>query len=513
MATTTLNKLPLAAAVASALLAGMPANASIHLTPTLDLRGTWTDNVTLAGPGQERSQFIAELTPGLRVQSDSQRARLRARYQMHYFHFADNDLNGDNRVVHELQADANFKLVDELLYLDAAAHVGQQAVSMFGPQLNNNLYAENNRAEVRTTKISPYLQHQFNSGAYAMARYTRDRVESDARGYGDTNGNSVYAAFDTGTAMQKVGASISYSRNDIDSTRMPSSHMQTLQGNLRWRVAQTFALTASAGRDSHDYESMSGPTRGNLWSVGFAWDPTERTSLHASAGRRYFGDTYSLLAQHRSRRTVWNIRYNEEVTTARAQFLLPASIDTFSMIDKMLRPSIPDPVARRNAAEAYIRAVGLPPVLAESINYLSNRYVLQKGLHASVALNTPRSVTLVSLFNTRRKALSTAQSDSELLGSSIASDHDNTRQTGISALVNWRLGPRTNLNFSTAVTRLESESRNFSDVNRTVRLAMTRDFHSKMRGTVEVRHVKGGLSDRRGEYRENAIAGTLSMSF
>jgi uncharacterized protein (PEP-CTERM system associated) len=512
MATTTLKRLPLAAAVAAALTAGAPAGASIHLTPTFDLRGTWTDNVALEGPGQERSQFITELTPGFRLYSDSQRARLRANYQMHYFHFKNNDLNGDNRTVHELQADANFKLVDDLFYIDAAAHVGQQAVSMFGPQLNSNLYAENNRAEVRTTKVSPYLQHQFRNGAYATARYTRDRVTSDARGYGNTNGDSVYGVIDSGEAGRVVGAGVTYSRSGIESSRMPSTHTQTIEAKLRWRVMQTLALTASVGRDSNDYESMSGPTSGDLWSVGFAWDPTERTSLHLSAGKRYFGDSYGLLAQHRSRYSVWNIRYDEQVTTARAQFLLPASIDTFAMIEKMLRPSIPDAAARRSAAEAYIRATGLPPTLAESMNYLSNRYVLQKGLHASAAFNTARTVTVVSLFNTRRQALSIATSDSELLGSSLAGAHDNTRQTGISAIVNWRLGPRTTANFSTAATRLESESRNFSDLNRTVRLALNRDFSPKTRGTVEVRHVKGGLSNRRGEYRENAISATLSMS-
>jgi uncharacterized protein (PEP-CTERM system associated) len=384
---------------------------------------------------------------------------------------------------------------------------------MFGPQLNNNLYAENNRAEVRTIRVSPYLQHQFRSGAYAMARYTRDRVESDAHGYGDTNGNSVYAVVDTGEATRAIGGGISFNRSEIESTRMPSSHTQSVEARLRWRTSPTFALTASAGRDSHDYESMSGPTSGKLWSLGFAWNPTERTSLEASAGRRYFGDTYHLQAQHRSRYSVWNIRYNEEVTTARAQFLLPASIDTYAMIEKMLRASIADPAARRSAAEAYIRATGLPPTLAESVNYLSNRYVLQKGLHASAVFNTARTVTLVNVFSTRRNALSVAQTDSELLGSSMVGAHDNTRQSGINAIVNWRIGPRTSLNFTTASTRLESESRSFSDLNRTVRLSMDREFNSRTRGNVEVRHVKGGLSNRRGEYRENAIAATLSMTF
>jgi uncharacterized protein (PEP-CTERM system associated) len=512
MATTTLKRLPLSAAVASALMLGAPAGASIHLTPTVDLRGTWTNNVALEGPGQERSQFITEVSPGFRLYSDSQRARVRANYQLHYFHFKNNDLNGDNRSVHELQADANFKLVDKLFYIDAAAHIGQQAVSMFGPQLNNNLYAENNRAEVRTTKISPYVQHEFRNGAYATARYTRDRVTSDARGYGNSNGDSIYAVVDSGEAMRAVSAGINYSRSDVDSTRMPSSHTESLEARLRWRMAQNFALTASVGRDSNDYESMSGPTEGDLWTVGFAWDPTARTSLQASAGKRYFGDTYGLLAQHRSRYSVWNIRYNEEVTTARAQFLLPASIDTFAMIEKMLRPSIEDASARRSAAEAYILATGLPPRLAESINYLSNRYVLQKGLHASAAFSSARTVTVVSLFSTRREALSVARSDGDLLGRSLAGAHDNTRQTGVSAIVNWKVGPRTNVNFSTAAMRLESESRNFSDLNRTVRLGLQRDFSPKTRGTIELRHVKGGLSNRRGEYRENAIAATLSMS-
>jgi hypothetical protein len=100
------------------------------------------------------------------------------------------------------------------------------------------------------------------------------------------------------------------------------------------------------------------------------------------------------------------------------------------MLDNLFRAQIPDAQMRAAAVQAYIQAAGLPPSLATSVNFLSNRYSLNKQLNAGVAWQLARTTTTFSVFKTKRQMLSSQQVDSVLLGSSLATLNDNTEPGG-----------------------------------------------------------------------------------
>jgi uncharacterized protein (PEP-CTERM system associated) len=504
---------PLAAPVAVlALLLAPQARAEVKVTPSIDLRESYTDNVRLEPTNLARSQFITEVAPGLTIIENTPRLKLHANYQLHAYAYSNDRVEGSNQSQRQLNAGGVAELLDRALFVDGTASIAQQSISAFGPQINNNPYADANRSEVKSYRISPYFVHRFGGGATAELRYAHDLVSSDNKSFGRSTGDTTSLSIASGQPPRKLDWSMLYSRNDLDSSIAQKSTSENLNLNLRYRLGATFSLMGNGGYDSYDYQALGGKTRGKSWSLGFAWTPSLRTSLQATAGKRYFGSSYSLAALHRSRSTVWNLSYNDAVTTTRAQFLLPATVDTASLLDRLFSANYPDPVARQQAVDAYLKATGLPSSLANNVNYFSNRFILQKQFQASAAFSTSRTTTIFSLTETKRNALSIQQTDSALLGTSNISLNDNTKQSGASILSNYQLSPRSGVNLSGTYTHSESLTTGLTDTNKALRMAMTRQFQSKLKASVELRRVLGNTALQTGRtYRENAVSATLSM--
>jgi uncharacterized protein (PEP-CTERM system associated) len=493
----------------AALLLAAPARADWTFVPTVDLRQTYTDNVALQRDGLEKSQFVTELTPGFRLKHAGPRLVVNAGYQLHYYAMQDRDISGTNRSSRNLSADAHAKLVEDLLYLDAIAGMSQQNVSPYA-QTPNNGFASTNRTEVKTWRLSPYLVHRFGSSATAELRYARDSVDAGTSGLGNTEADSLMLKLDSGAAFRTLGWGLQLSEQKIADDVADDTSIKAANANLRYRIAPTLNLTAGLGYDKYDYQALGGATGGKAWDTGFAWTPTPRTSLTASLGRRYYGPSRSLKALHRSRHTAWSINYDDAVTSTRANFLLPASIDTAALLDNLFRSMFPDPVERQRAVAAYIISANLPPSLAENINYFSNRYSLQKQLRASVAFRQGRTSVLYSLYRVRRDALSMRATDSELLGSTLNTINDRTEQQGFSATLDYRLSPRTQLNLSSEISDNASLVNELKSRSTSVRFSARHQLRAKLSGTVELRRIHGAVLAGQ-PYTEHAVAASLSM--
>lgn len=488
------------------------ARADVNVTPSVSIRETWTDNVNLSTAGQERSQFITELAPALALSANNQRVQLAARYQFRQFFYSNKDAPNLRDSGDDLQADLKARLVDDLLFLDATANRGQQTVSAFGQQFSDNPYSGSNRTEVSTWRVSPYLTHRFGSSAVLLARYTRDSVSTGRDGYGDTDGDS-YSLSLSSPNERRIGWNLRYDRQDLRDKLAGESSTESISAGLSWRLLPSLVLTGGGGYDDNDYSALGGRTRGGNWNLGFQYTPSQRTSLTASIGHRYFGKSRALSAMHRSRQTVWNISFDEAVTTTRSQFLLPSTVDTFSLLDRLFAPNFPDPEQRRLAIAAYLQATGLPPVLTDDVNYLSNRYMLQKQFQASVGLRGARSTLLLSLYDTRREALSVAQTDSSLLGSSLFNLNDNTRQRGLGANFTYRLSSRASAYGLLNAARSNSLSTGIRQTTRGLRVGLQRQFQRTLQGNLELRRLQGSGTNGGISYTENAISATLSTTF
>jgi len=501
------------APMAAALLAALPAHAELTVTPTFSLSESYTDNVNLRSDATKRSSFVTEAVPGINVLAKSSRVEFSANARLYYFDYSEGDVPGVRNSQHQYNANGRFNVVDQLFYVDASAGASARSISAFGPIAENgNRYSDENKTDVKTWRISPYLTHRFGNFASGILRYSHDSVDSDSGSmFGDSTADGISLDIVSGTGFRNVGWNVRLARQDVDNERFGDTSSQNALLGVNYRLGSTLALTATAGYDKYDYQALGGRTSGASWSGGFAWTPSPRTSLQMSVGRHYLGNTGALAALHRSRHSVWRMAYSDTVTTSRSQFTLPAAIDTASMLDSLFAATIPDPVLRRQAVEGYIRAAGLPATLADNINYLTNRYMRQKLFQASSAFNWRHSSAVLSAYASERTALSSAESDSDLLGSQLRALNDSVRQLGVTAAYNYRLSARSSALASLSVTRARSLDTDLESKQNTLRLGMTHRFGRSVRGSLEVRRVVGDSDVTRRDYTENAVAATLTV--
>jgi uncharacterized protein (PEP-CTERM system associated) len=482
-----------------------------RVTPTVDVRSTYTDNVRLAPRGAERSDFISEFTPGISVSRDGPGLKLNAKYGLQYLTYA-NDSEG-SRIAHQLSATANAELVKNLFFIDGNATVNQQNISALGPQPTDNTNVTENRATVRTYTISPYLRHSFGSTASSEARYTRTSTSASTGGLSSGDTDALLMSLNSGPAFRTLGWGLQYSqqKNHFDDAQTIDS--RTTTGSLRYMVSPQFYLTATGGYDRYDYISAGDEPRGRFYTGGFSWKPTERTSITASAGKRFWGKTYMLESSVRSRMSLWQVSYNEAITTSQAQFAIQTTSSTSDFLNQLFLSSKPDPVDRQKAVDLFIFSTGLPPVLSRSVNYFTNQFFLQKSLQASVAITGAKNTVVLSLFNTSRRAQTALSATDALLGPASQALDADTRQAGVNALWQWRVTPLTSVSFNAGYARTKLESNDALQKLKTIRAVIATQIQPKLSGGLELRRQMQTSELAGGDYVENAIAAFLSMRF
>jgi uncharacterized protein (PEP-CTERM system associated) len=500
----------------AALLLSAECRADWKFTPTIGTSAIYSDN-----PGQQRDedahgQWIAESIPGFTLASRSRRLRLSASGEWHFYAYEDRNAPNLHDRERRYSANAEALLVEDLLTLETSASGARQAISAFGPRYTDS-YSTYNRTDVQTWSISPILRHRLGSAALLQLRLTRDSVQTDgdagSAAFGDSLSSTALFNLSSASTGNALGWGLQYSRQVLDTERFGASTSVNASANLSYRLSRSWSAVASVGHDSYEYPSLSERTSGPSYTSGFVWTPSPRTSIDARFGHSYLGKTGSLSATQRNRRLVSRVSYTDQVTTTRSQFLLPAAIDTASMLDQLFSSTIIDPILRAQAVQAYIASTGLPPSLANNVNYLSNRYLREKRLQAAYIYTMPHSVMMLSAYRSERTALSLQESDSELLGSQFASLNDNVRQRGIDASFDYRLSPRMSANATLSANRSTSITTGFVSPSHLISLGLTRQFDRKTRGIVQLRHTSSsnGVGAGDGNRTENALSATLSV--
>jgi uncharacterized protein (PEP-CTERM system associated) len=491
------------------------ANAVVwKVTPSLNLKETYSDNVGLSNAGGD-SDFITQISPSLSVTGTGAHLRLYGSYTMQNMFYANN--GSRNRISNQLNANTNAELLEDLFFVDGIASISQQNISAFGAQTTDNVNYNSNRTDVITYSISPYIRYKFGSFASTEARYTHNSVSTGVAGFSDSQVDSATISLTSGSRFRSVGWGLSLNQQHRDygnGNSMRPVDTETFSGHLSYAVTPELRLIATGGYENNNYLSLNGKNpAGAFWTTGFSWNPTKRTSISANIGKRFFGDTYSITASHHTRGTVWNLGYNEDVTTTQSQFLAPATIDTTAYYDKYFSSTIHDPIIRQQYVAALIKFIGAPSSFAEPVNYLTNSYFLQKRLQASVTIIGVRNTLVLSVFDSRRQA-QTGQTLDSLFGSSNPTLNDNnTEQVGVSTFWSWKISPHTNANFSAGYTRSTSHPSNIKSDNTNLRISLNKQFQPRLSGMFEVRHNEQSSSQIGSGYGENAVAASLNMTF
>lgn len=475
-------------ALALALSAPAAYAADWKMTPRLDLRETYTDNVTLGPSGSAQSDFVTQINPGVSLSGTGGRLKVNANYSLQNLIYARD--SSRNTLNHQFGGNANAELAKDVLFFDANASIRQQNISLLAPIGIDNTSATGNLTTVSTYSLSPYLVHKFGSFAQADARFTYDEVMNDSGAVSDSKSNGVNLGLHSGSAFNDLSWGANYSKQNITYSSAADNDTESASATLGYRLTQKFRVFATDGWERHSYISASGTPEGSFWSTGFGWAPTGRTSIDASYGRRYFGKTYSFNLSHYTRRTTWSAGYSQDITTVRALQLTPlGTVYYYKCGTKYVM------TADSNYDPANCSPLGSVLFVSQS---LTDEAYISKRFQGSLGISTGKSSVIFTGFNSLRQLQSSATQD---------------RQYGASGSWSWRFAPRTTSNFSTNWTRSTFDASGRQDDLWFITLGLAHQFQPKLHGSLDLRHTQRKSNEAGGEYREEAATAALGMTF
>ncbi|MGA8148719.1 MAG: TIGR03016 family PEP-CTERM system-associated outer membrane protein [Gallionellaceae bacterium] len=477
------------------------------ITPSLGFEETYSDNIALAPRGSEKSAWVTQINPGLSLTGAGPNLKVNASYQMQNLFYSDKAI-GQDTTYQQLNANANAKLIDDFFFVDGMASIAQQNISPLGTLAIDNINVTNNRTNIRTYSISPYLEHRFDDIASGELRYTHGGVDTDTAGLANSQTDNILFTLNSDTSFKTIGWGLNYNKQRISYNNnsiqfVGAAESENYSGTLRYLVTPDLTVNATAGYEKYNYLSIGPTQEGSSLTAGFSWAPSARTDIEAAAGHdSLYGPTYFLKASYRAHRTAWTLNYTENITTTQGQFLLPTTIDTSAFLNNLWASSIPDPAQRQQIVDAFISSNGLPNLLTEPVDYLTNQFFLQKLFQASFAITGKGNTIMFTIFD--MSGTSVISGEALLGGNNVVYP----RETGGNVLWNSQLSSRTSANISVSVFGTGA-----GNYLKSLTAGISRQFQPKLRGSIILRRIQQDSDQFTVGYQEDDITASLLMTF
>jgi len=478
-----------------------------QMHPSLQLSETYTDNVALDPPGNEKTEFVTQINPGVSLHGEGGHIRLDLNYRLQNLIYAGDA--SSNASHHQLAASGNAELVKDIFFVDARSSISQQIVNANGPVGIDNLNI-GNQADVFTYGLSPYLKLRMASYANAELRYSVDRVENQSANISDAESQQYSLHMNSGPRFERLQWDADYRRQDMNLSTGEDSRYQSANADMRYHLLTAWNFLARGGQEDNTLQTVTDPHNGSYWSAGLEWmpspritasattgynnwdadlslQPSERTSFHVGYRERDVGlvrgPSWNAALSHRTRRTTWQASYIEESTTVQALQLTGRQF--FHLVDSQGN-LIVDPNS------------GLPIVLVRNIFSLTDQEFIRKRGQFSVAMNTGKSDIVLSVFDERRSySLS------------------NTSEDAVGSTVSWtrQVSPRTHTVVGGGWQRTDlSGSDNHDDLWHGD-LALVHRLSQDANASLEYSHMQRNSISANSDYDENRVTAQLDMRF
>ena len=477
----------------------MPAHAlDWRLERSVGASASFTDNANQSATDPENA-LILSVTPSFTLRSQGSR-RVQATMQYGLTGVARSGEGDSADLYHNLNAMGKAELIDDFLFIDGSARISQELISLLGSPADAEIN-DSNRATVGTYSISPYVQQRIGTFANAQGRYTHSGAIFENDVASDAVSNAFSASLNSGTRFTDLSWGLNYSIREANNRdeNVGDSTFERVTASAGYVLTRKFRVFGSVGQEWNDFLSVT-ETDGTSWSVGAGWAPTRRTSLEASVGERFFGNTYSATARHRTRTSNWNLSYVEDVSDI-SQFLgtTGTMYDYQCLVDGEIQIFEDWPFSFPPAPTNCVSFNAKPGLLFD----LRNGVFVAKTLRAGVSWGKGKLNYSLSAFDTRR--------DYQLL------DRED-RSRGVTGAVNYRYAPKTNVIGSVGLTRNEVPAALSSTTDReddllTLSLGINHQFATDLSGALTFRHIQRDSNVADADYEENRLMASVNMRF
>lgn len=309
-------------ALAAGLARPVEAKPAWDYTANTDAAFTFTDNVLLTSQDQD-ADFITSLRGGVQAISETRGGSVNFSYQISFDFYVDTDeLNG---IRHNLLTQNTFVLVEDTLFFDVNASIGQRAASRSLQSPATSRTSGSNRTMVLTGSISPYVDTTFTDriGVTARADYSVTEFRK----------TDVGAAARQPDGDSRWGGSFGVRSLDNDQRLLwsVSGDASRDDDNLEQRHADLL-LRLSVGRDTKligrgGYDQTSGRQNGTdiddaFWRVGFETEPIRDSYIRLEAGERFGEPSYEALVRYDVAQVLRiTARFDHELRTDQNRFV------------------------------------------------------------------------------------------------------------------------------------------------------------------------------------------------
>jgi len=488
-----------------------------EFVPSFNLEETYTDNVELT-PSDSTSSLVSQAIVGLNANYASRLADFSFTGQNSNIFFShDNELR-DNFLT--LNTEGRYKLWSSGPELFANAKVGNISKN----SATNGLADLVSGDTVQSENYSAGVQYNVNNSDFSIASsvsYSINQSEDDLGEYNGAtatlngrSGNNARRIFwqidsnfmtksqdfsgDTRKGDQyRVDAQLGFITpylftpfirfydEDFSGDFINQSQQTTSSWGpgVRWLVSPRLIVNLS-------YNYVADKNASDDYAAGSVqWQPSARTSLSASYSQRFFGDSYSLDLNHRTKRLTNSITYNENIEVFDRNNFEQIDLGLFWCPNDAELSDINQcfSQAERPSDGEYLLGsfFKLEPVE-------SNEFSLNKTLAWATTLQLARTSFTFNSSATRREALETKIID-DTLSASISIDRKISGKSNLTFLAkfDYRLFDKENAN-----------SRQQEDYYRTISTTYTKSLASSLSGHFTIQHVNRSSTSAQYDYEE-----------
>lgn len=405
-------------------------------TPSLGLLETFTNNVDLVSRDDRRSDAVTQITPSLFIDGVGPYASLRGTIAAPILIYA---RTGDenNKVWPQVDLVGDVALFDRVLHVEGAVSVVQQFFTPFGAQPADLASATDNRYRTETYRISPYVKGVTVSGTEYELR--NNNVWTNLNGAPiSTSNQKFYQVYGTASnTRRQLGWRANFDYSNTVFNEQDKVYFRLARAEPVYAVTPQFRLTASVGYEDNKFPFTK--ERGAIYGAGFEWQPSPRAKAIGSWEHRFFGDSYLFELDHRSPLSAFHVNVSRNITTYQQQLAtFTRGTSVAAMLNQLFASQLPDPVARQQFVDQFIRDRGLPEVLGGPVVLYGERILLQESQTASAAFIGARNTIVFTVYNVKSEAIA---GTGNALPPVLSGGDDNT-QTGGNITWTHNLTPR-----------------------------------------------------------------------
>lgn len=445
--------------------------------PRISVSETYSDGGT--GFGRSSDGLTTSVDPGFKLIRQGGRVKTDINYSLNnlYYH-EDNEMD----LRHQFGGSVLAELVQNQLFIDSSFSKRDQIISPLGTSNIDSALQRDNLTSSTSWSVGPRWERRLGDVASSTLEYQVDRVSFSNGAADDSWGSTLTGVLTSGPLFGDWFWSADYSKDNIRySEGGENSKFEMYSATLGYNLTRKLNVYYSLGNEKNSFRDSVGDTGGSYWNVGIGFAPSTRTSLNATYGKRFFGDTYSFSVTHQARKWNIDVSRSETITTTRQQQL--------GDIFLICPPEIP------NCTPEEAIAFGV------DIGVREGTYI-QGSLTGSITYTLPKSALTLSMFDQERTFQDGSGANDETSGTTLG--------------WNWRLGPRTNFNASTGWTRYRFLSTPIEEVDRWfLRTGVSRELSPELSGSLNYSYQKrssDGVGSRGGG-TGNTVSARLTKTF